>query len=103
MAVVIPGYRIVSDFCVAEAEFIVFLDDASAVVGEVGLDKLLLFEEIEQIAVFIRLLHCALHPVVGQHFIAIDIDFVDLDLIVSVDGDCDDFLIFLAQVGLLQY
>ena len=92
-----------SDLGIAVAEFVILVDDASAVVGEVGLHELLLFEEIKEVAVFVGLLHCPLDAAVGEHFIAIDIYFVDLHLILAVDREGEDFLILFAEVGLADY
>ena len=60
---------------VAVTLLVIFLYDALQVILIVLLDKLLLLEQVEQLAVFVGFLHHSLQLVVAHHLVAVDIDF----------------------------
>ena len=99
--VIVGHNRVADDTGVAVAFLVIFLDDAVEVVAVVALDEFFLLEEVEQLAFLVGLLHGALNGVVAHDLVALDIDFVDFDLVVAVDVDVDDHLVGMAEVFVL--
>ena len=99
--VVVGDYAVAQDFCVTVALFVILFDDAVQVVLEVAFNKLLLAEEVDELALLVGLLHRALDGVVAQHLVAVDVDFVYLHLVVLVDIDVDNVFAGCRQVGSL--
>ncbi len=97
--VVVVGHHAVRDYArVAEAFLVVLLEDAVEVVLIVALDEFLLREELENVVLLVGLLHGALDGAVGEDLVAVDIDFVHLDLVVLVHVDVDDDFVLVREV-----
>jgi len=100
--VVEPGHGVVGDFGVAVTKFVVLVDDALAVVGEVLVHEFLLAEQFQQVALLVGLLHGPLQLAVRQDLVALDVDLMYLHSGVAVDVDGQHGMVFLAEVGLLR-
>ncbi len=98
LVVLVGHHTVADDLGVAIAQLVVFLDDAAEVVAIVLLHKLLLAEELPQVAPLVGLLDDALEFAVAEHLVAVDIDLVHLHLAVLVDVDVDKHLVFIREV-----
>ncbi len=97
--VVVARHAVIQYLCVAIAEFVVLLHDAVEVISEILLHELLLFEEVEKIAVLVGLFHRTLHLRVGHHLVAVDVDLVHLDFVAAVYIHLKHDVVLLAEVG----
>ena len=96
--VVVVDHTVGHDDRIAVALLVILVDDALLVVLIVRAHKLLLAEELEQVAFLIGLLHRALDLAVAQHLVAGDVNLVHLDFVVLVHHDVDHHRVLVAQV-----
>ncbi len=91
------------DTSVAEAFFVIFLEDEIEVVSIVAFNEFLLAEYFEEVKALVSLLHRTLNGTVGEDFVSVNIYFVYLDLVVLVDYDVDKSFVFVREVFVQVY
>ena len=100
LLVVVWHDAVAENLGIAIAEFVVFLQNTVEVILIIRLDELFLAEQFEKVAALIGLFYHALQLAVGEHLIAGDIDFMNLDFCMLVDVDVHNHLVFVREVFL---
>ena len=95
---VVVHHAVLHDDGIAVAFFVIFVDDELLVGFKIVGHEFLLAEEANKVALFVGFFHSVFHSLVGEHFVAVDVDFVHFDFFVLVNYDVNNHLVFVAEV-----
>ena len=88
--------------CIAVSVLVILVDQELLVLVVEVVDKLLRTEEVAPVATLIGLLHRPLQLLLVEGAITGDVDLVDLDFLLLVDGDVEDEVIGLGHIVALH-
>ncbi len=91
--VIVFSHAVMRDLSIAITEFVIFVNNSCAVIGKIAVNELFLAEKLQQVAVLVGLFHCPLELAVREHFVAVDINLVYLNLAVFIHIHVENHMI----------